>query len=177
MILFLLPSSLIFFLLRPQRGRLVICAFFFSSYACIQLIQFLSVSTAIYSYQTLAFKGTELRNWSSLAEDGDEPDPLALRAAAGRIIKRCGLRGAQLGVSLVFLKYFHGEKLMRLMELQEAMATRLTKVVRRFLAQRQLHYLKAAKAKEIARLAREEAGACCCSRLGRGLDTGRFLLF
>lgn len=111
-------------------------------------------------YQTLAFKGTELRDWLVLDEDGDEPDPLTLRASAGRIVKRCGLRGAQLGVSLVFLKYFHGEKLMRLLEQQELMATKLTKNVRMFLAQRQLHHLRVAKQREEARRVLEEECAC-----------------
>ena len=113
------------------------------------------------SYQTLAFKGSELRDWGQArkTKDGEVPAPdvSELRTAAGRIIKRCNLRGAQLGLTLVFLKYYHGEMLMRLMERQDAMATALTKTVRMFLAVRQRRHLREAKLKEEARRAREEA--------------------
>lgn len=95
------------------------------------------------------------------ANDDDGPNSevasAELRSAASRIIKRCGLRGAQLGLTMVFLKYYHGELLMSLIEKQDRSATVLTKHVRRFLATCQLKHLKEAKAKEEARRAREEA--------------------
>ena len=62
---------------------------------------------------------------------------------------------------MVFLKYYHGDKLLLIMEKQAAMATVLTKNVRRFLAVRTLSKLKREKAQreaeERARRQREEA--------------------
>ena len=145
-------------------------------------------------YQTLAFKGSELRDWTAPshptsddgrgdasaegAADAEKVDskalpPLPSQAELAqmcqRIITRCGLRGALTGKTLVFLKYYHDEKLLRLMERFNDMATVFTKWVRRFLAVRRVAAMRdaiaRAAAEEVARLEREAAERALQERL------------
>ena len=51
----------------------------------------MSFADFLNKYQTLAFKGEDLREWS------DDEETKTLRAGCQRIIKRCSLKGAQLG--------------------------------------------------------------------------------
>ncbi len=52
------------------------------------------------------------------------------------VLRRQNLAGAQLGRNLVFLKYFHADKLLREMEKQGMAATRINSLVRGALARR-----------------------------------------
>eukprot|EP00042_Codosiga_hollandica_P054804 m.750591 g.750591 ORF g.750591 m.750591 type:complete len:1671 (+) comp58981_c0_seq6:1033-6045(+) len=94
------------------------------------------------------------------------PTPDALVAACDQIIRVARLSTAQVGKSLVFLKYYHEETLLRLSEMLSQRATKITKTVRAFLARRRLKALRAAKLKaeaderaRIERLAAERLAA------------------
>ena len=91
------------------------------------------------------------------------PDVQTLRVACKRIVKAAKLRGAQLGISLIFLKYYHNESLRTIQEKMNACATSISKNVRRVLAKKELQRRKDAKLREIAeekaRIERERKAA------------------
>jgi myosin-3 len=96
-------------------------------------------------------------------EDEEQATPEQLRVAAKTIIERANIRGAQLGISKIFLKYYHGETLMRLLEERNKSATFIQKNVRRLLGLRELQRRRKAKlqreADELARVEREKREA------------------
>ena len=65
--------------------------------------------------------------------------PVASPTTACRaVLRRQGLQGAQLGRTLVLLKYYHGDKLLRSMETLHRTVTLVTTAVRGFVARRKV---------------------------------------
>eukprot|EP00730_Choanoeca_flexa_P008283 TRINITY_DN12472_c0_g2_i1.p1 TRINITY_DN12472_c0_g2~~TRINITY_DN12472_c0_g2_i1.p1 ORF type:complete len:1505 (+),score=543.11 TRINITY_DN12472_c0_g2_i1:223-4737(+) len=105
-------------------------------------------------YQSLGLKGEHLQaDWNAVEDMG------RLHKASRKLIANCKLKGAQVGITKVFLKYYHAEKLMELRQRQTAAVLKINAWVRRFLAQCQLAKLKAIKAKEEAERRRQEERA------------------
>ena len=98
----------------------------------------------IEKYQTLGLRAAEVPDFTN---EDDPPSEENVIHACRKIIKAANLRGAQVGKTIVFLKYYHGETLLRLMASQHASATVLNNAVRRWLAIRTLVALKEAKAR------------------------------
>lgn len=89
--------------------------------------------------------------------DPKDPAPEEdLRVACAKIISAAQLRGTLLGVSMVFLKYYHADTLMAMIEHQHAAATKLCTAVRVVLAKRYLQKLKAERERAI-QAAKEKA--------------------
>jgi hypothetical protein len=130
-------SALLLPTLLPSAA-VVILVELFSPSAFIQLLP------GLCRYQTLALRACDVPDFSKPEEP---PTTEALQKACKKIINKANLRGAQVGRTIVFLKYYHNETLLRLMQTQHAMATRLNNVARRFLAHRELVRRRAARAK------------------------------
>eukprot|EP00041_Stephanoeca_diplocostata_P037620 m.1430320 g.1430320 ORF g.1430320 m.1430320 type:complete len:1775 (-) comp25073_c0_seq5:163-5487(-) len=116
-------------------------------------------------YSTLGLKCYEV---PTLDPADDEPPATdnELRVACTRVVEAAGIRGVQLGTTMVFLKYYHAETLLELIERQHAAATRLQALARRGLAMRRVAAIRedmrlaaiaAAEAAERERRAKELA--------------------
>jgi len=70
-------------------------------------------------------------------------------ATFGVVLQAAKLKGAQLGTSMVFLKYFHAEELRQRLELLNRNATLISKNVRRLLAGKELQRRREGKQRAI----------------------------
>mmetsp|Transcript_15063 Transcript_15063/g.38690 ORF Transcript_15063/g.38690 Transcript_15063/m.38690 type:complete len:1623 (+) Transcript_15063:291-5159(+) len=92
----------------------------------------------IEKYQTIGLKCYEVPSL-----DPKDPAPEEdLRVACAKIITAATLRDTLLGVSMVFLKYYHADTMMALIEKQHAASTRICTVARVWLAKRHLRKLR-----------------------------------
>jgi myosin heavy subunit len=89
----------------------------------------------------------------------DVEDVGKIHKASRKLIAACQLKGAQVGITKVFLKYYHAERLMQLRQRKLEAATVINAWVRRFLAQCHVATLRMAKAKADAERRREEERA------------------
>eukprot|EP00038_Savillea_parva_P006917 m.166692 g.166692 ORF g.166692 m.166692 type:complete len:1693 (-) comp12726_c0_seq1:145-5223(-) len=99
----------------------------------------------IQKYQTIGLKCFEV---PSLDPEDNTPEE-DLRVACAKIISAASLRGTLLGITMVFLKYYHADKLLALIEKQHQAATRLCNAARVVLAKRKLNELKAERERAI----------------------------
>ena len=105
-------------------------------------------------YQNLGLKPDQLQNdWEDVQDIGK------LHKASRKLIAACQLKGAQVGITKVFLKYYHAERLMQLRQRKIEAATVLNTWVRRFLAQCHVATLRAAKVKADAERRRRKEQA------------------
>ena len=99
----------------------------------------------------------------TLNDPENPPEVKDLRVACKRITKAAKLRGAQLGISMIFLKYYHGETLRQELERLNKNATIIATQVRGLLARKELQRRKDAKLRAIeaekARIERERKAA------------------
>eukprot|EP00039_Didymoeca_costata_P009140 m.120959 g.120959 ORF g.120959 m.120959 type:complete len:1511 (-) comp14377_c0_seq1:178-4710(-) len=111
-------------------------------------------------YKTIGLKCFEVPD---LDNEDDPPSEEDLRVASRIIVRGAKLKGVQFGISMVFLKYYHGETLLRVLGQQNAKATIIAASVRGFLARKLLVRMKEEKRRQIeeekARIAREKEAA------------------
>ena len=101
----------------------------------------------IHTYKAVGLQSFEVPNFDN---EDEPPSSGTLRAACKKICKACGIRGAQFGITKVFLKYYHGEALMQKMESASNAATLLAAHCRGLLARKLLVRMRLAKEKKVA---------------------------
>ena len=101
----------------------------------------------IQTYKAIGLKPFEVPDFDN---EDDAPTSGALRAASKKICSKLGLRGAQFGITKVFLKYYHGEALMQKMEQAGRCVTLIAARCRGLLARKLLIRMRQAKEKREA---------------------------
>lgn len=97
-------------------------------------------------YHGLGLSVYDMPNFSE-----EDPSPVEeVRLACSAIIEATGLRGVQLGTSLVFLKYYHHDKLVLLLDEMNKKVTTVNTSVRVWLAKRRLAALREERDRAIA---------------------------